>query len=85
MRQAAVECGAFPSSEDAEKCASELVRRWGELKAWEEVPIVLKKLRERGSRLGVVTNCSREMGRRAAECVGVGVEFDIVVTAEESG
>lgn len=82
VRQAAAECGAFPSNGDAEKCVSELMRRWGELKAWEEVPGVLEKLREKGYKLGVVTNCSRELGRRAAECVGVG--FEVVVTAEES-
>ena len=33
--------------------------------------------------LGVVTNCSNELGRRAAERVGV--PFDLVVTAERAG
>ena len=33
--------------------------------------------------LGVVTNCSNELGRRAAERVGV--PFDVVVTAERAG
>jgi HAD superfamily hydrolase (TIGR01493 family) len=34
-------------------------------------------------RIGVVTNCSEELGQRAAACVGV--EFDVVVTAEAAG
>jgi len=55
------------------------------LKAWEEVPDVLKQLREKQYKLGVVTNCSRALGRRAAKCVGEDMDFDVVVTAEDSG
>jgi 2-haloacid dehalogenase len=85
VRQAAVECGAFPSDEVAEECATALMSRWEELKAWGEVPGVLKKLRDKGYKLGVVTNCSRALGRRAAECVGADAGFDVVITAEDSG
>jgi FMN phosphatase YigB (HAD superfamily) len=34
-------------------------------------------------KIGVVTNCSRELGKRAADRVGV--PFDVVVTAEAAG
>jgi 2-haloacid dehalogenase len=33
--------------------------------------------------LGVVTNCSKELGRTAVACTGV--DFDVVVTAERAG
>ena len=55
------------------------------MKAWEEVPSVLKTLREKGYKLGVVTNCSRVLGMKAAQCVGLDADFDVVVTAEGSG
>jgi len=56
---------------------------WDSLAPWPEVPGVLAALRARGRRLGVVTNCSVELGRRAA--ARCGVSFDAVVTAEEAG
>jgi 2-haloalkanoic acid dehalogenase type II len=49
---------------------------------WPEAPDVLRRLGER-VRIGVVTNCSEELGRRAA--ARVGVHFDTVVTAEAAG
>lgn len=61
---------------------------------WSEVPDVLAKLQSRGFKLGVVTNCSNELGLRAVrncermvqETTGQkGFKFDEVVTAEESG
>jgi phosphoglycolate phosphatase-like HAD superfamily hydrolase len=60
-----------------------LREKWAELEPWSEVKDVLGRLREKGYRLGVVTNCSRELGSVAAERVGVG--FNAVVTAEEAG
>lgn len=62
---------------------------------WPEVPSVLVKLRKNGVRLGVVTNCSNELGLRAIGNLekivqeemgdsGEGFSFDAVVTAEES-
>ena len=62
--------------------ADQLVARWDELRPWPEAVAVLTDLA--GSvPLGVVTNCSNELGRRAAERVGV--PFDLVVTAERAG
>jgi len=54
----------------------------GQLGPWPEAPEVLSRLRET-VRIGVVTNCSEELGQRAA--ARVGVHFDTVVTAEAAG
>jgi 2-haloacid dehalogenase len=63
--------------------AADLLRGMGEqLGPWPEAPEVLRRLRER-VRIGVVTNCSEELGQRAA--ARVGVPFDTVVTAEAAG
>ncbi|SDI15902.1 HAD family hydrolase [Nonomuraea jiangxiensis] len=62
--------------------APALAARWDELAPWPEAPRVIGEL-ARHVRTGVVTNCSRELGRRAAERAGV--PFDVVVTAEEAG
>jgi 2-haloacid dehalogenase len=56
---------------------------WDTLTPWPEVPRVLARLRAQGIRLGVATNCSTELGRRAA--TRCGIPFDAVVTAEEAG
>ncbi len=56
---------------------------WDGLAPWPEVPTVLAGLRARGLRLGIITNCSIELGRRAASRCGV--PFDAVVTSEEAG
>jgi 2-haloalkanoic acid dehalogenase type II len=63
--------------------AAALLASWDELTPWPEVPRVLTRLRERGLRLGVVTNCSKELGARAA--ARCGISFDAIVTAEEVG
>jgi 2-haloacid dehalogenase len=60
---------------------TELIARWGELKAWPEVPTVLNQLQGR-VKLGVVTNCSQTLGRQAAAIAG---HFDAVITAEQVG
>jgi 2-haloacid dehalogenase len=63
--------------------AAELLRGMGEqLGPWPEAPEVLRRLGA-GMRIGVVTNCSEELGQRAA--ARVGVRFDTVVTAEAAG
>lgn len=66
-----------------------LLQNWQSLQAWPEVARVLAELRGKGYKLGVVTNCSAELGRaavrRAEECVGGGFRFDATITAEESG
>ncbi|KAI2470817.1 HAD-like protein [Annulohypoxylon bovei var. microspora] len=86
VRESAHEAGLPPSAPEA------LLRDWEGLQAWPETGRVLRALRERGYKLGVVTNCSKDLGHSAAR----GVErsttegsakdfiFDAVVTAEES-
>jgi 2-haloalkanoic acid dehalogenase type II len=64
------------------QCAAELLRRWDELPPWPEAVHVLGELASRVP-LGVATNCSIELGRRAA--ARCGVAFAVVVTAEEAG
>jgi 2-haloacid dehalogenase len=64
------------------QCADELTRRWGELPPWAETAEVLGALARRVP-LGVVTNCSVALGRRAA--MRCGVTFAALVTAEEAG
>jgi 2-haloacid dehalogenase len=62
--------------------APALVARLGELRPWPEAPAVLNELCAT-VKVGVVTNCSDEVGRRAA--AQVGVPFDVVATAELAG
>jgi 2-haloalkanoic acid dehalogenase type II len=63
-------------------CADELVRRWDELPPWPETVEVVGELARRVP-LGVATNCSIDLGRRAA--ARCGVAFAVVVTAEQAG
>ncbi len=64
-------------------CAAQLEARWDELMPWPEANSVLKRLRAYGLRLGVVTNCSEALGRRACECLSG--PFETIVTAERAG
>src|SRR5258708_29574936 len=77
VAEAAAEVGLSPT------LASQLAARYGELEPWPEVREVLGALRRDGVALGVVTNCSEELGAKAVACTGV--EFDVVVTAERAG
>ena len=61
--------------------ADELLRRWGEFSPWPDVRETLPRIALRPR--FIVTNCSRELGNRAAAAVGM--PFDLVVTAEEAG
>ncbi len=73
------------AAERAGLCADRaraLVARLGELSPWPEATGVLAELRAT-VKIGVVTNCSEQVGRRAASQVGV--PFDVVVTAEAAG
>lgn len=87
VRRAAQDVGLPESAPDT------LLRDWAKLEAWPEAARVLPLLKDRGCKLGVVTNCSRESGRtairRAEECVARGsgrdFVFDETMTAEESG
>jgi len=87
-------CGAYRPYEDlvaqsareaglSSGAPTALLREWDSLTPWPEVVSTLKDLKSRGFLLGVITNCSRELGHRAAGRVGV--EFDAVLTAEEAG
>lgn len=98
-------CGAYKPYEDlvhqaakdvglSDEAPKALLARYDETGPWPEVPGVLGRLREMGYRLGVVTNCSDELGRRTVERVEKLVRqetgnsswaFDAIVTAEESG
>lgn len=62
--------------------ADELEARWDELRPWPEAGRALAKLAATAP-LGVATNCSRSLGRRAAALVGA--PFAAVVTAESAG
>ena len=60
--------------------AEELLRRWGAFDPWNDTLDILRDLRDK--RLFIVTNCSEELGQRAAAVVG---EFELVMTAERAG
>jgi 2-haloacid dehalogenase len=77
VSEAAAEVGLSPL------LADQLAARYGELKPWPEALEVLGALRRDGVTLGVVTNCSEELGTKAITCIGVA--FDVVVTAERAG
>ncbi|MDE2793913.1 MAG: HAD-IA family hydrolase [Gemmatimonadota bacterium] len=62
--------------------AGRVAARWDELAPWPRAGPVLQGL-ARDRPLGVVTNCSEELGRRAADLVGA--PFRAVVTAERAG
>ena len=86
-------CGAYLPYEQLVAEAAEAVglpasapaaleANWGLLPAWDGARELLAALRPH-SRLGVVTNCSRALGHRAAALLGV--DWDVVVTSEEAG
>ncbi len=76
VREAAGEVALPPA------CARRLAARCHELAPWPEAPRVLAAL-GRDRKLGIVTNCSRALGMRAA--CALGVLFATVVTAEQAG
>lgn len=98
-------CGAYKPYEDlvaqsaqnvglSPQCPQNLLKNMDSIAPWSEVPKVLATLKNRGFLLGVVTNCSNELGLRAVRnCERVvrdttgheGFKFDEVVTAQESG
>jgi len=80
VREAAEETGLGATK------AQTLADRWDELQPWDDAREFLAKLAGRVP-LGVVTNCSDAMGRRAAARVSLpaSVRFDVVVTSERAG
>lgn len=75
VREAAVQTGL-----EAKK-ADELEARWDELQPWDDANAFVAAA-QRG-RIGVVTNCSEALGRRAA--ARLGVPLDVIVTSERAG
>lgn len=65
-----------------ERHAAALEAAWDELAPWDDAREVLGQLAGR-YRLGVVTNCSERLGRRAARAVGI--PFEVMVTSERAG
>jgi 2-haloalkanoic acid dehalogenase type II len=63
--------------------ARQLETRYGELCPWPGVTQTLLGLKRAGIRVGLVTNCSEQLGRVAAGCLGADV--DVLVTAERAG
>jgi 2-haloalkanoic acid dehalogenase type II len=63
--------------------AAALDARYGQLQPWPDVVPTLGRLSAGGMKLGVVTNCSRRLGRIASGRIDA--VFDCVVTAEEAG
>jgi 2-haloacid dehalogenase len=63
--------------------AEALDARYGELRTWPDAPKVVNALSAAGLKLAVVTNCSERLGRVATRCVGI--DFDVLVTAERAG
>jgi 2-haloalkanoic acid dehalogenase type II len=64
----------------SEAKAEAMLGRWGDFQPWPDVRSTLEHLE--GHTRFIVTNCSRELGRRAAAGAG---KFDLVMTAEEAG
>jgi 2-haloacid dehalogenase len=65
------------------RVAAALDARYDQLQPWPDVVPTLARLSAGGVKLGVVTNCSRRLGRIA---VGrIDAAFDCVVTAEDAG
>ncbi len=62
--------------------ASTLFDRWDALEPWPEAPAVVEALHH-AVPIGVVTNCSEELGRRAVNLVAP--PSSVVVTAERAG
>lgn len=76
VRQAAIQSGVGTGAADA------LVTKWETIAPWPEAGGVMTTLAQHLP-LGVATNCSVALGRKAAALVGV--PFKAVVTAEEAG
>lgn len=76
VREAAAATGLSDSHAGALEAA------WDDLQPWDDAREFLQALAAR-YRLGVVTNCSERLGRRAAAAVGM--PFEVVVTSERAG
>ncbi len=59
-----------------------LANRWNELTPWPEATAIIAELAS-VAKIGVITNCSEELGVKAANKLGV--KLDVVLTAERAG
>jgi 2-haloalkanoic acid dehalogenase type II len=75
--------GAAESIGLPRRLADQLATHYGDIEPWPEAGSVLATLHEAGMPLGVVTNCSESLGRRAAGRIPV--PFRVIVTAERAG
>ncbi len=86
-------CGAYVPYEDlvaqaaratglSDAHASRLDAEWDTLQPWDDAVPLLRDLAPR-YKLGVATNCSERLGRRAA--ARLQVPFDVIVTSERAG
>lgn len=91
----AFECGAYRPYKDLVREAAQqanlpatatdtLFSRWHEMRPWPEAPSVVRDLRSRGYQVGIVSNCSAELGHQALACLGPFTDYALV-TAEEAG
>jgi 2-haloalkanoic acid dehalogenase type II len=76
VAEAAVETGLD------DQAVQRLESAWDDLAPWPEAASALQALVGR-VKLGVVTNCSIELGRRAAKRLDI--DWDVVITSEEAG
>ena len=86
-------CGAYVPYEDlvaqaaratglSDAHAARLDAEWDTLQPWDDAVPLLRDLAPR-YKLGVATNCSERLGRRAA--ARLQVPFDVIVTSERAG
>ena len=66
----------------AQAQADILSKRWGELTPWPEATAIIAEIASK-TKVGVVTNCSEQMGLEAVSQLGI--EFDVVLSAERAG
>ncbi len=80
LERAAGEIGvALPPAE-----ADVLARRWAELPLFDDVPRALSGLRDRGFKIGILTNCDDDLFARTLERFP-SPKPDLVVTAQQAG
>ncbi|HTU54314.1 MAG TPA: HAD family hydrolase [Acetobacteraceae bacterium] len=80
LERAAKEIGlALPPAE-----TDVLARRWGELPLYGDVPRALSGLRERGFRIGILTNCDDDLFACTLERFP-SPKPDLVITAQQAG
>lgn len=67
------------------KLRDALLEAYRDLDTFPEVPATLRTLKEKGARLAILSNGSRDMLHRAARSAGIETFFDGIFSAEECG